>query len=325
MSPDKLRNKFRGSLLGVICGDVLGAPVEGLPAGRIRERFGRLTGIIPGEDGVARYTDDTQMTLALGRSMLRQGKVDAADCAASYAACFDAARGYGRSAGTIMTALRQGCSWSQSGTLLFPDGSFGNGAAMRIAPVGLVYGTEPIDLLREAVRQAVYATHTHPEAIDGAVLLARSIGRARDLAPQESAKLQALWPELQELTSEPSLRDRLVLVRELLQQPASDAEAQRRLGSGVRSRESVLFALFLALRYADQPLDGLFAAVNAGGDTDTVAAMTGSVLGALHGAAIFPTEWLELLEAGEDGVQGLLAVADGLSELAMNRGALSGC
>jgi poly(ADP-ribose) glycohydrolase ARH3 len=224
-----------------------------------------------------------------------------------------------------MTALRQGCSWSQSGTLLFPDGSFGNGAAMRIAPVGLVYGTEPIDLLREAVRQAVYATHTHPEAIDGAVLLARSIGRARDLAPQESAKLQALWPELQELTSEPSLRDRLVLVRELLQQPASDAEAQRRLGSGVRSRESVLFALFLALRYADQPLDGLFAAVNAGGDTDTVAAMTGSVLGALHGAAIFPTEWLELLEAGEDGVQGLLAVADGLSELAMNRGALSGC
>jgi hypothetical protein len=53
--------------------------------------------------------------------------------------------------------------------------------------------------------------------------------------------------------------------------------------------------------------------------------MTGSVLGALHGAAIFPTEWLELLEAGEDGVQGLLAVADGLSELAMNREALSGC
>jgi len=322
---DTMRKKFSGALLGGICGDVLGAPVEGMSAERIRAEYGRVTTVIPDPDGVARYTDDTQMTLALGRAMVRRGAVDAGECAAAYAAAFDPLRGYGRSATEILRALQGGADWQRTGEMQFPGGSFGNGAAMRIAPVGLVYGTVSPAVLRREVKAAVCATHVHPEAIDGAVLLARAIGRARDLDSCSPERLRELMPDLLQLINDPDFGERLNRVRELLLQKASGAAAHRLLGSGVRTRESVPFALFLALRYVEEPLQGLLAAVNAGGDTDTVAAMTGSILGALHGTEIFPADWLELLEKGEDGVQGLLEVADGLYELARRRGAVPGC
>lgn len=306
-------NKFRGCLLGGLCGDVLGAPVEGLSAAQIRQLHGRVTGIIPGADGLARYTDDTEMTLALARSLVRcDGRVDAADCATAYVEAFDPQRGYGRGAVTVLQALQKGNNWQETGELLFPGGSYGNGAAMRIAPVGLLSGTEPPALLRQAIKDAVAATHVHPEAIEGAVLLARTIGLARDLAPDGTDQLQQVLPNLRRMCLHGELTEQLLLVAELLQRQVTVAEAQCQLGSGVRTLESVPFAIYLALRYSAVPLEGLLAAANAGGDTDTVAAMTGAILGTLHGAGMFPDTWLGGLERGENGLEGLLEVADGL-------------
>ncbi|HKI50883.1 MAG TPA: ADP-ribosylglycohydrolase family protein [Geothermobacteraceae bacterium] len=309
-------NKFRGCLLGVLCGDVLGAPVEGLSAAQIRRRHGRVTAIIPGADGFARYTDDTEMTLSLARSLVRcDGRVDAADCAVACAADFDPQRGYGRSAVTVLQALQAGADWQQTGELLFPGGSFGNGAAMRIAPLGLLYGTAPPAVLRQAVKDAVAATHVHPEAIEGAVLLARTIGRARDLEPSQADSLRPILTELSALCQYGALTERLGLVTDLLRQQIAVAVAQRQLGSGVRTLDSVPFAIYLALRFAAEPLAGLLAAVNAGGDTDTVAAMSGAILGALHGDHAFPEAWLGRLESGENGLEGVLELAGGLYRL----------
>jgi len=306
-------NKFRGCLLGVLCGDVLGAPVEGLSAAQIRRRHGRVTAIIPGADGFSRYTDDTELTLALARSLLRcAGRVDAGDCAAACAAAFDPRRGYGRSAVTVLQALQAGADWQETGGLLFPGGSFGNGAAMRIAPLGLLYGTSPPAELRQAVKDAVAATHVHPEAIEGAVLLARTIGRARDLEPSQADSLRPILTELSTLCQHAALTERLWLVAELLRRQTAVDAAQCQLGSGVRTLDSVPFAIYLALRFAAEPVAGLLAAVNAGGDTDTVAAMSGAILGALHGDRAFPDTWLGRLESGENGLEGLLDVADGL-------------
>jgi len=307
---------FSGCLLGVICGDVLGAPVEGLPAEQIRRQFGRISRPIPGPGGRACYTDDTLMTLALARSLVRcAGRVDPEDCAAAGAAAFDPQRGYGRSAVKVLEALRGGVSWRETGTLLFPEGSYGNGAAMRIAPIGLLYGTDPAATLTQKVAAAVSATHVHPEAVEGAVLLARAIGRARDLAPNEAETLGKILPELQHVCRHAGLAQRMRLVEKLIHQQATVGTAQRQLGSGVRTLESVPFAIFLSLQNATAPLEGLLAAVNAGGDTDTVAAMTGAVLGALHGEAMFPTTWLDVLESGDEGLGGLLEAAQGLHRL----------
>lgn len=316
MNRTQLITKFSGCLLGVVCGDALGAPVEGLPAEQIHRQFGRIAGLRPGSDGKACYTDDTQMTLALARSLVRcAGRVDPTDCAAACATAFDPQRGYGRSAMTVLQALREGVSWRKTGELLFPGGSYGNGAAMRIAPIGLLYGTVPPAVLRQAVKAAVSATHVHPEAVEGAVLLARAIGRARDLEPKAAGTLVQIVPELQRLCRHAALAQRMNLVEELLRQRVSVEESQRQLGSGVRTLESVPFAIFLSLRHAADPLAGLLAAANAGGDTDTVAAMAGAVLGALHGAAVFPGAWLDMLERGEEGLEGLLEAADGLYRL----------
>jgi len=307
---------FSGCLLGVICGDVLGAPVEGLRAEQIRQQFGRIIRPKPGPGGKVCYTDDTQMTLALARSLLRcAGRVDPTDCATAYATAFDPQRGYGRSAVKVLEALRDGVSWRETGTLLFPEGSYGNGAAMRIAPIGLLYGTASPALLRQAVNAAVSATHVHHEALEGAVLLARTIGWARDLTPDEAGSLRQIIPELQHVCRHAGLTQRMRLVERLLHQQASVEAAQCQLGSGVRTLESVPFAIFLSLQNATAPLEGLLAAANAGGDTDTVAAMAGAVLGALHGDAIFPTAWLDLLERGEEGLEGLLETAQGLYRL----------
>jgi len=215
----------------------------------------------------------------------------------------------------VLEALREGFSWRETGTLLFPGGSYGNGAAMRIAPIGLLYGTAPPAALRQKVTAAVSATHVHPEAIEGAVLLARTIGRARDLAPNEAGSLRQIIPELQNLCRHAALAQHMRLVEQLLHQQATMEAAQYQLGSGVRTLESVPFAIFLSLQNATAPLEGLLAAANAGGDTDTVAAMAGAVLGALHGDAIFPADWLDLLERGEEGLEGLLEAAHGLYRL----------
>jgi len=74
-----------------------------------------------------------------------------------------------------MGALQNGADYRKTGRIEFPNGSFGNGGAMRIAPVGLVYRNASDDVLRQTVEAALLCTHVHPEAIDGAFIQAKAI------------------------------------------------------------------------------------------------------------------------------------------------------
>ncbi|NIQ92955.1 MAG: hypothetical protein GWN87_01140, partial [Desulfuromonadales bacterium] len=165
-----MADRCAGSMFGTAFGDALGAGVEGWSAADIAAEYGEVSDYIDSRMGAGFYTDDTQMTLAMARSLVRSGKIDGADCARSCAEAFDPERGYGRSAIEILKALGDGVDYTETGTLLFPDGSYGNGAAMRIAPVGLYCGEVDPPLLRSWVFDAVRATHTHDEAIDGALV-----------------------------------------------------------------------------------------------------------------------------------------------------------
>ncbi|SHI58665.1 ADP-ribosylglycohydrolase [Malonomonas rubra DSM 5091] len=312
------KSRFVGSLLGCTCGDVLGSAVEMQTREQILQHYpDLLRDFQPAERsiGFGCYTDDTEMTLALARSILRYRGVDGAECAAAYAEAFTPERGYGRSAIKILEALQQGADWRTSGTLLFADGSFGNGGAMRIAPVGLLYGHGDYLLLYEKVKAAIWMTHTHAEAIDAALLQARAIGlllTAGQVPDWRQIIGQLLW-----YVPESILNSSLQQLSGLLERDASADEVVSTFGCGVRSADSWPAALWAALRYIDNPQAAIVQAVNLGGDTDTIGAMTGALVGALHGDEWIPRSWFDQLENGGNGRDELIAVAERLAAISV--------
>jgi len=167
-----------GCLLGTACGDILGAAVEGWPASAIHREFGKLHDFLGSDRGFGCYTDDTEMTLALASSLAECGRVDAAHVSAKYAEFYEPWRGYGGAAHAAMQALRSAADYRTTGREQFREGSFGNGGAMRIAPVGLAYRHAAPEVLHHAVEEALLCTHVHPEAIDAAFIQALSVARA---------------------------------------------------------------------------------------------------------------------------------------------------
>ncbi|WP_303721267.1 ADP-ribosylglycohydrolase family protein [Malonomonas rubra] len=309
------KERFVGAILGCAFGDVLGAAVEMQSRQEILLQHPQLVrDFLPSQQGLGFgcYTDDTEMTLALARSILRKKEVDGADCAAAYAETFTPERGYGRSAVQVLTALQQGADWLSSGNMLFADGSFGNGAVMRIAPIGLLYGLLDHQQLYQKVKLAVWMTHTHPEAIDAALLQARAIGLM--LAADELPDAQGFLEKLFCFVPESTLNVKLQGLALLLNRFATADEVVAEFGCGVRSADSWPPALWAALRFIDDPEEAIVQAVNLGGDTDTIGAMTGALVGALHGDQWFPTRWYEQLENGTAGRDELIEVAERLAE-----------
>ncbi len=310
------KSRFVGSLLGGAFGDVLGAAVEMQPREEIlRQHPELLRDFQPTDRGFGCYTDDTEMALALARSILRAGDVDGEVCAQAYAEAFSPERGYGRSAIAVLSALQQGADWQQTGRMLFAEGSFGNGAAMRIAPLGLCYGHLDAETLSRKVRAAVVMTHIHPEAIEAAVLQARTIGLL--LQADKLPDPQDLLAVLTGYLPESILNSMLQVLAELLRQKATAEEVIARFGCGVRSADSWPPALWAALRYLEDPEEAIVQAVNLGGDSDTIGAMTGALVGALHGERWFPNRWYDNLENGRNGRDQLIRVAEQLAEISV--------
>lgn len=308
-------SRCAGAILGTAFGDALGAAVEGWESADISAEHGEVRDFIESRLGAGCYTDDTQMTLATARSLVRRGRVDGADCAASCAGLFDPERGYGRSATALLKELAAGADYTKTGSMLFPEGSFGNGAAMRIAPVGLLYGAAEPGLVRQQVCEAVRATHVHDEAIDGATLVAVAIGqlsRTKAAAlPDSASYLQELAP----LCRTMEMRSKVVLAARFLEEETGRADVVAMLGNGVRTLASVPTALYTAMKYLHQPEQALVEAVAYGGDTDTIAAMTGALVGALNGADAFPRRWHDGLERGADGYEALVEVSHQLAKM----------
>jgi poly(ADP-ribose) glycohydrolase ARH3 len=253
-----MESRFVGTMLGLALGDALGAPHEG---GWIERTAWKLIA-----RGSLRYTDDTEMALVLAESLLVHGGVDQDALAAAWAERCRWSRGYGPGARRLLRLVARGTHWRNANRRVFPDGSFGNGAAMRIAPLALYHARR--DGLDAAVVAASEITHAHPLGIEGARLVAQAILRAlRDETPLD-------------VTSEvPEYADRLERAR-------AGADA-RELGNSVRAHESVVTALCLAQRIPTFP-ELMERVIATGGDTDTIGAMAGAVWGARHGAGRLP-------------------------------------
>ena len=294
-------DRLTGATVGLLCGDALGMPVEGWSAEKIEGRFGWLDRMIPGRLPAGGYTDDGQMALGLLDSLVRAKGFDPRACALAWLAGFDPARGYGRRIQGVMDRLAAGEDWRLAGT-----DSYGNGAAMRVGPLGVWFHDRPGELRRAALDSA-RITHHHPEAKSGALITALVCaeavraglagerldpGRMIDRATVEAA------------TVDPGMSQAMSKLVDL--QPGSGPEIRdqlRRLyDRGVRTRESVPPALG-AFLFTDNFKDAVCTAVNCGRDADTIGAMAGAMAGALYGCRAIPPDWLDMVEGRDRAVE----------------------
>src|SRR3954462_3079857 len=145
-------DRFVGSLLGVLVGDSLGAPIEGFEPHEIARRYGSVTDHLPNRYGMGTYTDDTDMTILCAESLLTSRGFDADAMAQHLARHFDAERRYGRGTIEALERINDGVHWGSAAKNIYgPVGSYRNGGAIRVAPIALSHAEDVSILTQHAL------------------------------------------------------------------------------------------------------------------------------------------------------------------------------
>ncbi|ASN83331.1 ADP-ribosylglycohydrolase family protein [Deinococcus ficus] len=237
------------------------------------------------------WTDDTQMALSVVAVLATHHEIQSDALATSFAAQFDPARGYGPSMQRALRQIQGGADWRVVVQEAFGgQGSYGNGSAMRAGPVGAYFAPDLQEVVTQA-RLSSLVTHTHPEAVAGAVAVAVAAALcAQPDAPYldtPSAFLDQVltWVPPSEVASK-------IQRAQKLSPHATLAFAVSTLGNGVQlsAQDTVPFALWCASRHLKDVEAALWLAVSAGGDRDTVCAIVGSIV-ALSAADTIPPAW----------------------------------
>ena len=169
-----LKDRFEGCLFGLAVGDALGGKFEAQTADAIRARFPTAESLIAYPQEEIWYTDDTQMAIGVSEALIESGEIVEEVLCREFVANYLPSRGYGRGARAVLEAMEDGRDYRQVAEQHFPGGSFGNGAAMRVAPIGLVFRDDRQRLWDQA-RLSALPTHLHPLGIEGAQLLALAV------------------------------------------------------------------------------------------------------------------------------------------------------
>lgn len=282
-------NRTQGCLLGLALGDAWGAPFEG---GWLERLLWRLIGTT--RDGMRRWTDDTQMTLDVIETYLDTGALDPDSLAQQFAQSYRWSRGYGPGAAKVLRRIATGMPWPAASRSVYPQGSFGNGAAMRAPIFGVIFSDRPEEL-RTAVEQTARITHGHPLAIVGAELIAVATACLFHGERDPSSLQQTLGA-----VDAAEYAQRLATAFAWLNsnREVAPREVVRSLGNGITAPASCVTALYLSLRFLDQPFPEMLRFIaTCGGDADTIGAMAGALWGTANGYSALPAEWLHRLEA----------------------------
>ncbi|MFB7940529.1 ADP-ribosylglycohydrolase family protein [Streptomyces sp. NPDC056049] len=242
-----------------------------------------------------RWSDDTAQALVLVRELAAgAGAVDQDRFALALAAAYadDTHRGYGASMHDVLRRIGSGEPWRDVVAGQFGgQGSWGNGAAMRVAPLGAWHADDLDTAAEQAARQAV-VSHHHPEAVAGAVAVALAAALATRSrggpAPARQAFLQDVAARLPESDVRSGLR-----IAARMPGRTSVRHAAEVLGSGYRMSgpDTVPYALWCAAGHLDDLHEGLWATVAGRGDIDTTCAVAGGVIAARTGTTALPDAW----------------------------------
>jgi ADP-ribosylglycohydrolase len=244
------------------------------------------------------YTDDTAMAIPLLRVLYTSGQIAEQYIAQMFAATYEADpyRGYGYGMTQLLPKLTSDPgNWATYAKSLFGgEGSLGNGAAMRVAPLGAWFHHDLDRVVEQAARSA-HVTHAHPEGVAGAVAVAAATSASsRSSEPLAGSELLS---RVAQLTPAGPIHDGVLRAGELTADTAPWKAADV-LGNGqrIRASDTVPFALWCAAHHPDSLEDALWATAEGLGDVDTTCAIVGGVVGARVGIGAAPSTWLELRE-----------------------------
>lgn len=240
------------------------------------------------------YTDDTEMALSVVLSLREHGQIEQDSLMDSFALRHDMTRGYGPSMRRVLSDVREGAVWRATIAGAFEgQGSWGNGSAMRAGPIG-AYFADDLPACIEQTRLSSLTTHTHPEAVAGAIAVAVSAALACREAEQPSTEFI--------LTVASHVPDSEVGSRlrrsSRIAPGTSPVHAGHMLGNGseISAQDTVPFAVWCAAHHLHDYEEALWNAVSAGGDRDTICAIVGSIV-AMSSRTVFPAAWMSRREA----------------------------
>ena len=285
------------SLDGLSCGDAFGECFFAMTLAEMRASVTERR--LP--KGSWPVTDDTLMAVSIVDILRRHGTIRAAALALHFANLYDPTRGYGGAMHDLLPGflLHDGERWREESDALFGgQGSWGNGAAMRVTPLGAYFADDLDTLVVEAERSAL-VTHAHTEAVAGAIATALGAAfawrsREAEKAPVPREFLGAVLERTPESMVRTGIEKALGLKEDISPMMAGVA-----LGNGARisAADTVPFVLWSASRSLRSYEEALWATVSAGGDKDTTCAMVGGMVALSAGAESIPNAWLRRREA----------------------------
>jgi len=241
------------------------------------------------------WTDDTAMAISIVEVLAARQTIDEDLLAAAFAERWqrEPKRGYGRGAEQILERVVRGEPWREAAREAFGGkGSFGNGAAMRAAPVGAYFALDLERVVSEALKSAA-PTHAHRDGAAGAV----AVAVAAALATRGEVRGVALIEEIARWTPESATRTRIERAARL---PLDlDVElAGEELGTGleISAKDTVPYCVWLAARFGADYEGAVWAAASQLGDRDTCAAITGGIVVCAAGVEAIPLLWREATE-----------------------------
>ena len=336
---EKKLERIKGCLIGGAVGDALGYPVEFDSEAEIFGKYGTkgVSSYELNSDGVALISDDTQMTLftAVGATKRMYANIagNANSANSAYVKAINMAYrewyytqtlSYGsarlqRDAGlitqttwlfdipslysvrapgnTCLSAIVKGCN----GTMKKPiNDSYGCGGVMRVAPIGLLFASNPIKAMHIGVESAAL-THGHALGYFPAAVLAHMISTltSRTSMSVETAALRAIDDTVETYGSSQHMTKLKQIIDRALRfstSAFSDIDVIRMLGEGWTGEEALAIAIYCAARHEQSFENAVRAAVSHGGDSDSTGAITGNIIGARLGICGIPEKYLSALE-----------------------------
>jgi ADP-ribosylglycohydrolase len=294
----------RTSLLGLSVGDAFGSMLDGYGAELAQRAAKRLISM----KRPWRWTDDTAMAISIVEVLAQHGAIDVDALADAFVRRFEREpnRGYGAGAHGLLSRVSLGAAWrDEVGRMFGGKGSFGNGAAMRAAPIGAFFASDLERVRVEALRSAE-PTHAHRDGAAGAV----AVAIAAALASTRAVPREAMIGEVVRWTPDGQTRDRLRRADELgLSFDVQLAGEELGTGSNVTAQDTVPFAVWVAARHVDSYEDALWTATAHPGlelasnhlaifaiDRDTIGAIVGGIVACATGSDGIPLLWREATE-----------------------------
>lgn len=315
------RDRALGAFYGLALGDALGMPTQSLSREQIKQRFGRIATLTAADAdqpiapnmAAGSITDDTEQAVLVGDLLVTGGgRIDPSDLAQSLID-WEAVMQAKGSQDLLGPSTKRAIEMILAGHSPEEAGRFGttNGAAMRITPVGIAADVSDQALFVEAVAQACQVTHNTTLGISSAAAVAavvsagingQSLGDALDIGVTVAQQAEKFghWVAGGRIAARIQWAQKLCADCDNQQLPTLIYDV---IGTSVASQESVVAAFALAHQVAAGRLpafDAVCMAASLGGDTDTIAAILGAMLGACQGLSAWPADMIEQIKAVND-------------------------